>query len=441
MREPVLGIADWELPFGPPLQAVELSGSHGADQTLVYPRGAQQLLDRLAPHLAGVTDVLRPLLAAQGLSLTEARLDDVLARAELAGAVVEAAAAVVARGEGLAPVGAQALTDRASRDQLSGSGEAEQPWQEAHPPGWAETGLPGAPRPGPSPMGWTLPRASSPRHLAYDAQGEPCYPDTPAFEAFWPKCPVPETDAAFSDVPCTDDARFVRAEQRLQTLRHFERLPSSFRGFDYRLELKRSVSLPVEALYRCGERPSSPHALASWIGPPGPGVIRLYERFLDLELEWDLLSELTGAVDFRAAVLLHEHVHRIEDPQQGTVDAPAERSYQPVGSAGQDDCLWSGTEYDAAYLQTLYLGGSEAVARMVGDIYGRAQCGLLGPAAQLLAAAGDLIEALALGWTASLEVIVTLTARLAQRPNEAMALLSSLLPDNVAAILLLGLPL
>jgi hypothetical protein len=61
-------------------------------------------------------------------------------------------------------------------------------------------------------------------------------------------------------------------------------------------------------------------------------------------------------------------------------------------------------------------------------------------ASHLIAAAGDLIEALTLGWTAALEVIVTLATRLSRHPHEAMELLSSLLAPNVAAVLLLGLP-
>lgn len=226
----------------------------------------------------------------------------------------------------------------------------------------------------------------------------------------------------------------------MRELRNFDRIPNSFRGFDYRDALEQSVERPSDDLYRCGSTPSSASTMASWFGPPGPAVIRLYDRFLDLDFGWDLLSAITGPVDFRAAILLHEHVHRIEDPQQGTVSAPPDRDYHPAGSASQDDCPLSGTEYDAAYLQTLYLGGSEATARMAADIYGRKQCAQLSTSARLLAAAGDIIEALALGWFASLDVIVTLTVRLATADEDLMRLLSGLFPSSIAALLLLGLP-
>jgi hypothetical protein len=116
------------------------------------------------------------------------------------------------------------------------------------------------------------------------------------------------------------------------------------------------------------------------------------------------------------------------------VSAPPDRDYEPAGSAGQQDCPFSGTEYDAAYLQALYLGSSEALARVVADIYGRAQCAQLSRAARLLAAAGDLIDALALGWLASLEVIVTLAGRLGGEPQAMLDLLAELLPADIAAL-------
>jgi hypothetical protein len=401
------GIADWELPY------------HA-------PPPAQRLLELLAPHLATVAAAVRPLLAARGLSLAEATVENLLASDGLAETVLSAA--VEAGSSGLFPSGSISARERPGRLP---TGWIE---LEMEPSGLALAAPPEARRLVTSPLGWEVHREGGPRHLAYDEHGEPCYPDTPQFDEFWPKCPQPETEAPASDAPCTEDARFLRAEQRLQSLRNFERLPSSFRGFDYQVELKRSVSRPPDELYRCGEHPSSPNTLASWVGPPGPGVVRLYERFLDLELEWDVLSVITGPIDFRAAVLLHEHVHRIEDPETGTVSAPADRDYEPLGSAGQQDCPFSGTEYDAAYLQALYLGSSEALARVVADIYGRAQCARLSRAARLLAAAGDLIDALALGWLASLEVIVTLAGRLGGEPQAMLDLLAELLPADIAAL-------
>jgi hypothetical protein len=231
--------------------------------------------------------------------------------------------------------------------------------------------------------------------------------------------------------------RFVRAEARLRDLANFGRVPSSFRGFDYRERLEQSVVEPFDTLYRCAN-PSTPGTMASWHGPPGPATIRIHEAFLDLDVAWDIVSVLTGPVDFRAAILLHEHVHRIEDPQMGTVSSPSDRDYQPVGSRGQDDCPLSGTEYDAAYIQALFLGGGEATARMVADIYGRKQCGQLSRSAQLLAAAGDIIEVLALGWLAAIEVVVTLTARLGDG-DAAAELLGALFPSGIAGSVVVGL--
>jgi hypothetical protein len=405
LSEARVGIADWELPGAPP--------------------PAHRLLELLAPHLATVAAAVRPLFAARGLSLAEATVEDLLTSEGLAETVLSAA--VEASSFGLFPSGSISARDRPGRIP---AGWIE---PEVEPAGLALAAPPEAGRPIASPAGWELHRESGPRHLAYDEHGEPCYPDTPAFEEFWPKCPQPDTETPAGDAPCTEDARFLRAEQRLQSLRNFERLPSSFRGFDYRVELKRSVSLPTEDLYRCGEHPGSPHTLASWVGPPGPGVIRLYERFLDLELEWDALSVITGPIDFRAAVLLHEHVHRIEDPELGTVSAPDDRDYGPGA------CPWSGTESDAAYHQALYLGSSEALARVIADIYGRAQCEQLSRSARLLAAAGDLIEALALGWLASLEVIVTLAGKLGGDLRAMISLLAELLPLDLVALIALRL--
>jgi hypothetical protein len=436
-RDVHVGIADWELPFDsaptPLAYEAELE-----EELWVYPPGAQALLDLLAPYLPPVTEAVRPLLEAHGLSGQEATLEGLLAVEGLAEAVLDAARAAVARIDAVglepfnyrgyeAPVGALPMgwaLERTDGDEAIASLTASEP--------------PDAGLLRPLPAGWDVPPAEGPRHLAYGEDGEPCYPDVPAFEEFWPKCPQSEMDAPLSATLCTDDARFVRAEQRLQSLRHFERVPSSFRGFDYRVELKRSVSLPTEEVYRCGERPSSLYTLASWVGPPGPGVVRLYERFFDLELEWDVLSVLSGPVDFRAAVLLHEHVHRIEDPQQGAVSAPPERSYQPAGSVGQQDCPWSGTEYDAAYVQALYLGSGEALARVVANIYGRAQCTQLSRTTQVLAAANDLIEALGMGWLAALEVVVTLTAGI--MGDEGLDWLPALLAHDIAALMLIGLP-
>ena len=76
---------------------------------------------------------------------------------------------------------------------------------------------------------------------------------------------------------------------------------------------------------------------------------------------------------------------------------------------------------------------------MVGDIYGRAQCGQLIRSAQLLATAGDLIEALALGWTASIDVIVTLASRLVGHSDQVKALLLQLLAPDIAVLVLLPL--
>jgi hypothetical protein len=404
-----VGIADWELPGAPP--------------------PAQRLLDLLAPHLATVAAAVRPLLAARGLSLAEATVEQLLVSDGLAESVLGAAVEAVGRVDlvGLHPAGS--ISARAP----SGSLPAGWLEQESDASGSVALPLPKAQRLSGSPSGWEVRPSSGPRHLAYDENGEPCYPDTPAFEEFWPKCPQPDAEAPSSNTPCTEDVRFLRAEQRLQGLRNFERLPNNFRDFDYRVELKRSVSLPPEELYRCGEHPGSPQTLASWVGPPGPGVVRLYERFLDLELGWDVLSVITGPIDFRAAVLLHEHVHRIEDPETGAVSAPPDRDYGPGA------CPWSGTEYDAAYLQALYLGSGEALARVVADIYGRAQCEQLSRSARLLAAAGDLVEALALGWLASLEVIVTLAGRLGGERQAMWSLLAELLPVDIAALIALAL--
>jgi hypothetical protein len=431
-----VGIVDWELPFHTePTPLERVFGPVSA--VSVYPPGAAVLLARLSPYLASVTEALASLLQARGLSLASVTLAELLAIEGLSEEVLEAASAAVAHvdGVGLRPFASQ--RDEVRSDDLpAGWSTAPSLHDSAFrvlKPEEARSAWPLAA----DPEGWGLHIARGPVHLMYDEDGEPCYPDTPAFEEYWPKCPVPEPPLEADPVPCREDPRFLRADGRLREHRSFERLPSSFRGYDYREKLEQSVVLPVEELYRCGENPSSVHTMASWFGPPGPGVIRLYERFLDLETEWDLLGVVTGPVDFRAAILLHEHVHRIEDPQMGAVSAPPERSYYPAGSVGQDDCPGSGTEYDAAYLQALYLGAGDGIARVVADIYGRRQCGQIGRSAQMLAAAGDLVEALALGWVASLEVIVTLTAWLGGQA--APALLADLLPPQVAAMLLLAL--
>ena len=401
---PALRIADWEFSRG--------SGTLGfADDPMQgTPPGARVLLDALAPYLAPVTEALAPLLSARGLSPAHATLEEVLAIEGFADELLEAASAAMARADffEFVPVSRETLVESTFVAP--------------------EVGLPD---------GWDLHVERGPRHLKLDENGDPCYPDVPAFEEYWPKCPVPDPPEAPVDVPCDEDSRFLHADARLRTLRNFERLPEDFRGYNYREKLEESVAVSADVLYRCSEHPSSPSTMASWYGPPGPGVIRLYERFLDLETEWDLLGVLTGPVNFRAGILLHEHVHRIEDPQTGTVSAPPDRDYHPAGSSGQDACPWSGTEYDAAYLQALYLGASEPIARLVADLYGRKQCDQISCSAKLLAAAGDIVEALALGWVASLEVLATFATRLDS--DNAIALLLELFPTSLAALVLLGL--
>ncbi len=404
------------------------------------PREAQPLLDALAPYLAVVGDAVAPLLAARGLSPADATVENLLEIEGLADEVLDAAVEAVA---GVDAFGSSPR-DPGTFEASNATGLL--------PPGWPDQPsydfaghAPLQGRPAPErvrspvealPSGWENDERG-PVGLMFDEDGDPCYPDAPPFEDYWPKCPEPEVQASDAgEVPCLEDMRFIRAEERLRSQRNFSRVPNSFRGFDYRSHLEDSVSEPIEGLYRCGN--NTEHLLASWFGPPSE-TIRVHEDLLDLEFEWDLVSLLTGPVDFRAAVLLHEHVHRIEDPRVGTVSAPPERSYRPAGSAGQDDCPLSGTEYNAAYIQALYLGAGEPTARMVADIYGRRQCHQLSRGAQLLAAAGDIIEALALGWWAAVEVIATLTARLASGRTD--NLLSSLFPSGIAGLLLLTLPL
>ena len=61
----------------------------------------------------------------------------------------------------------------------------------------------------------------------------------------------------------------------------------------------------------------------------------------------------------------------------------------------------------------------------------------LSRSAKLLAAAGDIVEALALGWVSSLEGLATLATRLDS--DNAIALLTELFPADLAALVLLGL--
>lgn len=405
----------------------EVAGPPAVDVASSYPAGAQRILEVLAPYLASVTEAVLPLLAAQGLS-TEASVDELLAIDGLVESVVGAAKDAVTRVNAIGLEPAAGFSDaEIATDLPLGWGPSAPP---ARVPALDVMDLPAARQPSGLPDGWSLHIESPPRYLASDLEGNPCYPDIPAFEDYWPKCPLPEPPTAdVPDGPCLEDERYLRALERLEALDHFYRVPTSFRGYNYHDKLADSVR-DNQDLYRCGSDPD-PTLMAAWYGPSHEGIV-IYDRFLDLSFRWDLISLIAGPVNFRAAILLHEHVHRLEDPQVGTVSAPADRDHHPVGSQGQDDCPGSGTEYDGAYIQTLYLGAGEIIAQMVGNIYARKQCGQIGRSAQLFAAAGDIIAALALGWIAAIEVIATLAAGLAL---DIAGVLWTLFEPNISGVL------
>lgn len=193
------------------------------------------------------------------------------------------------------------------------------------------------------------------------------------------------------------------------------------------------MSLPIDTIpYKCVNDNSD---LASW--DLDKKVLQISARFLTLKLGELFLSVLTrGAPRFRAGVLLHEHVHRVEDPQKGTIPWPGRRTYSPVGSQEQT-CQNSGTEYDGMYIQVLYYKGSIGMARAIADAYGRSRCDDISAGSKTLALIGDIVETLSLAWLKEVIIVAAFTGVVLVNPGAAITLLANLMPAKVLALLVL----
>lgn len=444
-----------------------IEGGIAEEPVGLMPQQARHILDALSPYLFPVTEAISPLLGAHGLSADSATVSEVLAIEGLAESLFEASWAAISLVDVGDSLSSQRYSPEMGMDSPSGASHPLESWEELDfgasvsveeeplPPGWQAKLPPVFQAPdGPDvalPAGWeTRARAGGGFALGFDEpNGDPCYPpNVPGFEGYEPKCEVPPEPAC--DGPCRnegsgdclDDPIFSRADERLRSGRNFSRIPTRFRGdeaegpYDYREKLEESVSLDKRSLYRCRlERDTS--QLAKWAY--NDKIITLYRHFYDLQPFNFVESLIEGPISFRAGALLHEHVHRIEDPGVGTVQPPENTLYEPIGSVGER-CTFSGTEYNGAYIQAKYYGGTSGVPKLVAELYALTTCEELSRVAKWLAAADEIIAVLGLGWLKAFTLTTTLAALGSfafSKTEWLLGFLSGLVPHNVAVFLVL----
>jgi hypothetical protein len=296
------------------------------------------------PWLDQVEVAISPILTRAGLSL-DARIDLVLSDPDLSAALVDAA--LVATRSAPRPPMVEGRASRAAGDELPEVG-----------------------------MDW----------LKRTRDGTPCYPDIPPYEHYHPKCDLPDPQDGGPATPwdCLGDPDILAALARLESFRHFTRLPSSFQGLDYASALRTSIGdgvLDRSVVYSCARY--FPGSFAAY-DRKGDKHIHLPRKLATLSPLGDLLSLLNGGRDFRAGILLHEHVHRVDDQVFG-------RSGRKLLS-GLTRC--PATEYRAGFLQGKYYGANDCTADLIGRTYARStECmPVLSFSQQAIAAFEDLFR-------------------------------------------------
>jgi hypothetical protein len=279
------------------------------------------LTDFAAPWITAVTVATAPILARAGLD-ANATLDEIIADPALCEELVNAATAAVQAGSGFAPY---------------------QPLYEG-----LDIELP------------EFDRSMRMMPLGRTRDGEPCYPRVPGFPDLHPRCPPPPDPAEVEPWDCLGDPDISAALTRLESFRHFGRLPALYQGLDYVTALRDSINEGAaarSAVYSCEN--IFPGAFAAY--GRGDKLVHLQKPLATLSPLSDLLSLLNGPRDFRAGIVLHEHVHRVDNI---TFDRDNQKPFGTLTSC-------PGTEYRAAYLQGKYYGANDCTADMIGRVYAR----------------------------------------------------------------------
>jgi hypothetical protein len=224
---------------------------------------------------------------------------------------------------------------------------------------------------------------SAPRALALMRGPDgPVCPEVPGFPDAGPCSPRESSGGALAG--CLDDHKFEDARERLESLRHVDRLAGRVEGREYTDALIDSIAEGAAhrgAIYECGG--GLPGTYASY--DRGDERVHLGHDFFHLGFTGDLAALLTGPADFRAGILLHEHVHR--------VDHQVFRVPLGLGNMAPGRCPKS--EHRAALLQMRYWGLGGCLEAAGGRIYARSQGACdpdLSGRQQLLAAIDDLLR-------------------------------------------------
>jgi hypothetical protein len=398
------------------------------------------LLELVAPHLGPLAVALEPLFTARGLSSASASIDDVLAIDGFIDELVDLAVEIIG------PLGFVGYEGDAYQSESKMSPDVVvDDIAESSPPGWEIASSPSSPPVEGGVPGWKQPTERV-FNLGRTLEGEPCYPDAPGWEEYFPKCKDPPLTYT---VDCLLFSQFVKAEERLSSLRHFKRIPSLW-GRDYRGKLEESVD--VSDVYVCGGSLSSSSTLSSTFAQYIPASttstttgtttgttttattgsstaseqILIGDAFFNFKTWVDILGGgAFGPRDLRAGILLHEHVHRVDDLDYGVLFA--------TSSISGTSCLT--TEYNGAYIQAKYWAASDCVSNIAGRAYARNFCTPLLTGRQIASATfGDLdgCFSTALG---VLGIIATVAA-LILTPAKVAASLLAALPGEVVILIL-----
>lgn len=315
---------------------------------------ADDLLALVAPYLVPTTLAVEPVLAAHGLT-GAASVADVIAIEGLLDALVAIGFDVRASVDAPAPPGGGGRVD--VPDDLEAIAQDAAPWA-----GWTSIDTGGRDPASDAPFGVAEAEGVTPALSGFTLGGEPCVPDLPAFESYYPKCT--DLDVDYPDPPreppvdCTLDPVFIEARDHLASMAHFQHLPDEWWGRPYKAWLAQSVTddlmLP---LYQCAALTSPSSTLKSIFAQCCTGdplwTIRIGQGLIDLTPRVDLGGIALGPRDLRAGIVLHEHVHRV-DYLNNVPDLYF------LFADPRHPC--SITEYNAAYLQALYYGATECQA-------------------------------------------------------------------------------
>lgn len=435
-------------------------------------------LDSLvAPFLAPVVAAIEPLLQAHGLSTASSTVDDLIDVDGLVDEVVDAAVEVVLRIVGESSPSssfAGGLPDVTAADDEDADDLASE-WagvsvRDSELPGWrtpldptgtgdAASGLPG---------GWTSPpaRGSTPS-MSFPREddapgGGPCCADLPGCTGY-PPCETEDGTGHWWELDCLHDPGLTNSLQRLYAETSFSLL-AAVDGVDYGDILGDGVVQPPDAepilvsvhdddgLYTCCDvkgmwasyyvpgqelefpKRCTPPPNGGNLSDAPQGYIALGDNVLDpplLEVLWS--APIGGGKKVRAAVLLHELIHRIDREAFGIGFFNEE-----VQVGKWKDC--KRTEYRAGYEEARYLLAAPPNADCLSDAFGRATARTsqgckrqYSKATRILADVGDFMKCFdweELGW-----LIVSAALLLVFPGTVALALVGTTFNFAVAVLL------